>query len=299
VRVLGFHTLECAAYLSPPASRITSVSPACVRTELPDFRLRSVRPDRPRGSRLRTHRSIRDNTRMRQPSPLLPIAPVRARFRKSSPAKPRYVPCTGRRAGGQWQLTNIKALFDRRAGRPLPARDRPSEKQLSQAVLFDLQHRNCCSGLIVYGEAIVRFYLFSAQQNLASDKPMTLVRRGFCGLAIVICGSCTSSHGTVPRIMGTCVEGASPTSVAISAFSTALGRAQAYSDQIYGKDCFVCAEVFADEPTSYTLHITSPIQDMLINTSATIRFRKSDGAVVATARYHSCHARIEPRVGSK
>jgi hypothetical protein len=93
--------------------------------------------------------------------------------------------------------------------------------------------------------------------------------------------------------METCVRGALPTAVEPAAFTTALARAQAYSDEIYGKGCFVCAEVFADKQTSYTLHITSPIEDMLINTSATITFRKSDGAVVATAKYHSCHARVK------
>jgi hypothetical protein len=124
---------------------------------------------------------------------------------------------------------------------------------------------------------------------------MTLRRPGLSILAIAFCASCASSHRNVSRVMETCVRGASPKSDEMSAFTMARARAQAYSDEIYGKDCFVCAEVFADEPASYTLHITSPIEDMLINTSATIRFRKSDGAVLATAKYHSCHARIESK----
>src|SRR3569833_2375699 len=117
---------------------------------------------------------------------------------------------------------------------------------------------------------------------------MTLKRRGLGMLVFVFCVSCVSNHSSSSRVMETCVQGASPSGVDTSAFTSARARAQAYSDDIYGKDCFVCAEVFADEPASYTLHITSPIQDMLINTSAIIRFRKSDGSVLATAKYHSC-----------
>jgi len=124
---------------------------------------------------------------------------------------------------------------------------------------------------------------------------MTLGRHGLTVLAIAMCASCASSHRDGSRVMETCVRGASPTGVETSAFANALSRAQAYSDKIYGKDCFVCAEVFEDEPASYTLHITSPIEDMLINTSATIRVRKSEGAVLQTAKYHSCHARIAPK----
>lgn len=47
-----------------------------------------------------------------------------------------------------------------------------------------------------------------------------------------------------------------------------------------------------DDADEYMLHITSPIEDMLINTSAAITVRKRDGAVVKQSVWHSCHARI-------
>jgi len=94
--------------------------------------------------------------------------------------------------------------------------------------------------------------------------------------------------------MATCVEGASPAGVERTSFETALQQAQRYSDEIYGNDCFVCAQVF-DQPDQYMLHITSPFDDMIIDTSAAITVRKSDGAVVSRAQWHSCHARIRKK----
>lgn len=92
--------------------------------------------------------------------------------------------------------------------------------------------------------------------------------------------------------METCIEGAIPADVSAESFSIALKQAQRYSDEKYGSDCFVCAEVF-DRPDEYMLHITSPIEDMLINTSAAITVRKTDGAIAQRAIWHSCHARIK------
>jgi len=92
--------------------------------------------------------------------------------------------------------------------------------------------------------------------------------------------------------MATCVEGAAPANVTPESFASSLREAQRYSDEKYGSDCFVCAEVF-DQPEEYMLHITSPIEDMLINTSAAIAVRKSDGAVTERAIWHSCHARTK------
>jgi hypothetical protein len=71
-----------------------------------------------------------------------------------------------------------------------------------------------------------------------------------------------------------------------------LVKAQIWSDKIYGDDCYVCAEVYAVEKDSFTLHITSPVDDMLINTSATIEF-DMQGRVVEKMQYHSCHARTK------
>src|SRR5688572_5245601 len=88
-------------------------------------------------------------------------------------------------------------------------------------------------------------------------------------ISAIACASCASHPGAEPREMKTCVEGAMPTAVDVVAFSTALRHAQRYSDKVYGEDCFVCAEVI-DESATYFLHITSPIDDTLVNTSAGI-----------------------------
>jgi hypothetical protein len=92
--------------------------------------------------------------------------------------------------------------------------------------------------------------------------------------------------------METCIEGAAPAGVSADSFSAALREAQRYSDEKYGSDCVVCAEVF-DRPEEYMLHITSPIEDTLINTSAAVTVRKADGVVIKRSIWHSCHARIK------
>jgi hypothetical protein len=112
-------------------------------------------------------------------------------------------------------------------------------------------------------------------------------------LLTIECCSCVAGKATSVQPMRTCVVGAIPSGVDAIAFQTALAQAQRFSDRIYGSDCFVCAEVVGDEPTSYMLHITSPIEDMLLNTSAEIKVRKSDGAVLSKAQYHSCYARTK------
>jgi hypothetical protein len=92
--------------------------------------------------------------------------------------------------------------------------------------------------------------------------------------------------------MQTCVDGEKPAGVESAAFAAGLQQAQSYSDEIYGKDCLVCAQVL-DQPEQYMLHITSPYEDgTAINTSAAITVRKSDGAVVAHAQWHSCYVRV-------
>jgi hypothetical protein len=75
----------------------------------------------------------------------------------------------------------------------------------------------------------------------------------------------------------------------------ALTRAQAYSNDLYGRDCFVCAELLRYEEGSIELHITSPVSDMLLNTSAVISVRAADGKVLSKGAYHSCHARYTSR----
>ena len=95
------------------------------------------------------------------------------------------------------------------------------------------------------------------------------------GLAAVAVSGCATQPAAEPRPMETCVEGAAPADVSAESFSAALREAQRYSDEKYGSDCFVCAEVF-DRPKEYMLHITTPIEDILINTSAAVTVRKAD-----------------------
>ena len=90
--------------------------------------------------------------------------------------------------------------------------------------------------------------------------------------------------------MELCNPDSVPPDIKPALLTAALVAAQAYSNEAYGSDCFVCAQVLGDEAGEFTLHITSPL-DLLLNTSATITVRKSDAAVIERAKYHSCHAR--------
>jgi hypothetical protein len=92
--------------------------------------------------------------------------------------------------------------------------------------------------------------------------------------------------------MALCSETPRSENIDPSLLRTALVEARVYSNKIYGSDCLVCAEVMLSDASAVELHITSPIKDMFINTSATITVRASDGQVTDKAQYHSCHARI-------
>src|SRR5262249_42462161 len=84
---------------------------------------------------------------------------------------------------------------------------------------------------------------------------------------------------------------ASRENIAPNVLSKARAEAQAFSNKIYGADCFVCAEIYGSDPDTFRLHITSPV-DAIINTSAGVTVRKSDGKIVERQQWHSCHARI-------
>ena len=112
-----------------------------------------------------------------------------------------------------------------------------------------------------------------------------------CLVSVGVFG-CATHPTPTSRQMQTCVDGATPADVTAESFAAALREAQRYSDEKYGSDCFVCAELL-DDSDEYMLHITSPIEDTLINTSAAITVRKRDGAVTERAIWHSCHARIK------
>jgi hypothetical protein len=121
---------------------------------------------------------------------------------------------------------------------------------------------------------------------------LSLLRCAGVVAAIALLSSgCATHRGPDPLPMETCATGAKPAGVDAAALSAALVEAQRYSNKVYGPDCFVCAEVF-DDTKDYMLHITSPLEDMLINTSAAITVRKSDGAVIDRGIWHSCHARV-------
>jgi tRNA U54 and U55 pseudouridine synthase Pus10 len=117
-------------------------------------------------------------------------------------------------------------------------------------------------------------------------------------VSIGFCTSCTTKSALAFPEMQTCLENAAPTDVRASAFSLALRQAQQFSEHVYGADCFVCAQVF-DNGDTYMLHITSPIEDMYINTSAAITVRKSDGHLSAQRVWHGCHARITKKVNGE
>ena len=93
--------------------------------------------------------------------------------------------------------------------------------------------------------------------------------------------------------MRLCAEDEKSRALDPALLESALVEAQRYSNEVYGSDCFVCAEVLTFDPSRLWIHITSPVQDIPINTSASIWVRKSDGKVVERALGHSCHARVK------
>ncbi len=94
--------------------------------------------------------------------------------------------------------------------------------------------------------------------------------------------------------MRLCDESTSTQEPDTALLTHALVEAQRYSDEFYGPDCYVCAELLPAEPRNLSLHITSPF-DLLLNTSAVITVRRSDGKVLRKGAYHSCHARTTSR----
>jgi hypothetical protein len=105
-------------------------------------------------------------------------------------------------------------------------------------------------------------------------------------LSAVVLTSCAAKP---PQPMHLC-NTETQTNIAPAILTKALTQAQSYSNEIYGSDCVVCAELFGDTPKAFTVHITSPSSpDMLLNTSATITVQKSDATVISRGQYHSCY----------
>lgn len=78
----------------------------------------------------------------------------------------------------------------------------------------------------------------------------------------------------------------------------ALSRSGHWSARHYGKDCYVCAEPSSVDEDTFSLHLTSPIDDILIDTSSLLTFRRDDAVLVEDAVFHSCHVRVK-KDGSK
>lgn len=126
----------------------------------------------------------------------------------------------------------------------------------------------------------------------ARDWPVTMVGRAavLSLLALVVAG-CATRVLQASRQMETCLAAAAPVGVTAESFAAALREAQRHSDEAYGSDCLVCAELI-DRADEYILHVTSPIEGMLANTSAAITVSKIDGVVTSRHVWHSCAARI-------
>ena len=117
----------------------------------------------------------------------------------------------------------------------------------------------------------------------------------FCVLGTLFLVACAAWR---PKPMDLCNAESKP-DIPQPVLTTALSEAQAYSDDIYGPDCVVCAEVFAETPVTFKIHITSPADpEMLLNTSAEVQIRRIDGAVVSKGQYHSCYVHRIHRSGT-
>jgi hypothetical protein len=73
-----------------------------------------------------------------------------------------------------------------------------------------------------------------------------------------------------------------------SVLDIALKEAAIFAKKAYGTRCVTCAQVYGLDGDTFSLHITSP-GDLLINTSATMTFRKATAVVLDSAIGHSCH----------
>jgi len=90
--------------------------------------------------------------------------------------------------------------------------------------------------------------------------------------------------------MQPCGELNYPTPVGAKSLDAALRRATKWAQQNYGEDCVVCAEPFGEDERTFGVHVTSPDLDgeMVMNTSALLTFRQSNGHLIRAAKYHSC-----------
>ena len=95
-----------------------------------------------------------------------------------------------------------------------------------------------------------------------------------------------------------CFESESFSGLDDKVLATALRRSGRWSASHYGKDCYVCAEPSSIDEDTFSLHLTSPIDDILIDTSALLTFRRDDATLVDEAVFHSCHVRVK-KDGSK
>ncbi len=76
---------------------------------------------------------------------------------------------------------------------------------------------------------------------------------------------------------------------------TALIHAAEWSCENYGEECVVCADFARVNGTELRIHITSPIEVAVLNTSALLSYRVSDGSFLSGGKSHSCYAWRRPK----
>lgn len=109
-------------------------------------------------------------------------------------------------------------------------------------------------------------------------------------IAVVATGCASLPSTTEP--MPLCLRSVVTDAIEASQLRSALVKAQAFSNQRYGEDCYVCAELQRFEEGEIELHIRSPLPDSWVGTSATIRVRAADGKILDKTLYHSCSDRV-------
>ena len=68
-----------------------------------------------------------------------------------------------------------------------------------------------------------------------------------------------------------------------------LSQSGRWSAKHYGRDCYVCAEPYSIDENTFSFHLTSPFDDIMVDTSAVLTFSRTDASIVREAKYHSCH----------
>ena len=128
----------------------------------------------------------------------------------------------------------------------------------------------------------------SLERTRRSAQPVGAMK--FVVLSCVTWASLVASCATpLPAPMPICDDRRFDEPVDEGILERALSKAAQWSNKEYGETCAVCAELYDDDSTTFTLHITSPVKN-LINTSATMQFSRTNARTPTAGKYHSCHA---------